>query len=195
MTDSSTVTLTGDFLTLTFPKIRDQIAELKRIPGARWNSTDRVWQVPVAHLAAVRAFAVRHNFTIDPTIARFAVPDPPTTGAVPHPTGAAVTFPYDAVKVRAIKSIPDAKFDPPTRAWLIPDAHLADAVAFARTFGLPVDPTLAATADADADQRAGLAAASRAHDADFALPALGGDRKSTRLNSSHVSESRMPSSA
>lgn len=174
MTGSSTITLDGDFLILDFPKVRDQIAELKQIPGARWNSAERVWRVPVAHLAATRAFAIRHGFAIDPTLARLDLPAVPTGSAAPHPDGGAtLTFPYDAVKVRAIKTIDGARFDPKTRTWHIPAAHLVDAVVFAQGFGLPVDPTLEAAANLDAANRAGLAAASRAHDSDLDLPDLG----------------------
>jgi SWI/SNF-related matrix-associated actin-dependent regulator 1 of chromatin subfamily A len=176
VTSDGTVTLDGDFLTLTFPKVRDQIAELKQIPGARWNSPTRTWQVPVAHLAAVRAFAIRHGFAIDPAIARFSLPDGDQPGgASAHPDGVELAFPYDPVLVRAVKTIDGAKFSPQTRTWLIPAAQTADAVTFARSFDLPVDAALAAAADAEAGRRADLAAASRAHDADILLPAAGGD--------------------
>lgn len=176
MAADSSITLDGDFLILDFPKVRAQIAELKQIPGARWNSTQKVWRVPVAHLAATRAFAIRHGFAIDPTLARLDLPAVPPGEARPHPDGGAtLAFPYDAVKVRAVKSIDGARFDPKTRTWHIPATHLGDAVAFAREFSLPLDPTLEAAATLDATSRAGLATASRARDADIDLPAAGNE--------------------
>jgi hypothetical protein len=170
------MSLDDDFVVLTFPKVRDQIAELKRIPGARWDSTGRTWRVPVAQLAAVRAFAVKHDFTIDPAVARFALPDDSVDiGVASHPQGAELTFAYDPVLVRAIKTIDGAKFSPKTRTWIVPTDQVPDAVAFARSFGLPIADDLVAAADAEAQRRADLAEASRAHDADILLPISGDD--------------------
>ena len=173
--EESIVTLTGEFLVLQFPKVRTQIAELKRIPGARWNSAERAWRVPVAQLEAVRSFAVEHDFTIDPAILRFDLPTPQVSGVTSHNDGISISFPYDAVKVRAVKTIDGARFDSSSRSWLIPSAQIVNAVAFARSFNLHVAEDLAAIAEHDADIRAGLAAASRAQDADIVLPDLGGD--------------------
>lgn len=170
------MSLDDDFVVLTFPKVREQIAELKRIPGARWDSTGRTWRVPVAQLAAVRAFAVKHDFTIDPAVARFALPDDSVDiGVASHPQGAELTFAYDPVLVRAIKTIDGAKFSPKTRTWIVPTDQVPDAVAFARSFGLPIADDLVAAADAEARRRADLAEASRAHDADILLPISGDD--------------------
>lgn len=166
-----TVTLGLNLLCLDFPKDRDQIAEVKRIPGARWDPRSRLWTVPVAQVHAVREFAARHGFDIDPEVLRLNVPKKRPADVTIDGDVIRIRFDYDPVLVNRVKAIQGAKWDPATKTWTTSKASAVEALAFAEASRLQVHPDLKGLAASIAEQRDMLAAASRAvEDVEIDLP-------------------------
>jgi len=159
-----TVTLGLNLICLDFPKDRDQITEIKRIPGARWNPRDRVWTVPVAQVHEVREFAARHNFDVDPEVLRLNVPKRRPADVTIDGDVLRVRFDYDPVLVNRVKAITGAKWDPASKTWTTPKAAAEETLAFAESSRLAVHPDVKGLAAAAAEQKAMLTAASRAVD-------------------------------
>lgn len=171
---TSELILVDDHLALVFPYDKEQVTEVKSIPGARWDRLARVWRVPLARIEEARAFARRHGFHVDDDLDRFEVPQ-----RAHVPTGIRVDdewiwfdFAYDPVRVREVKHVPGVTWDRTTKAWRAPRASLAEALDFARNFGESIPPEMLALAEEMRVEQDRFVVASRAVDADFKVAGL-----------------------
>jgi len=62
------VLLADDHLAVIFDYEPEAVAQIKRIPGAKWDRLARVWRVPVASLEEIREFASSNQMWISPDV-------------------------------------------------------------------------------------------------------------------------------
>jgi SNF2 family DNA or RNA helicase len=182
MTLNGQVLLADDHLAVIFDYEADAVAEIKQIPGAKWDRTGRVWRVPVTSLDAVRDFAAELDFWISPDVSTLDLPPSPDLdhgGVRFDDEWIWLGFSYDRVKVTSVKQVPGITWDSKTKAWRSPMTSIDEALDFCRRFDLSVPPELLAHADEVAERTSALIHASRATDADIevaGLPLLGYQR-------------------
>ena len=66
--------LNDDHLIIDFPYDQDEVAAIKKIPGAKWDKLARVWRAPATSLSEIRDFAILHDFEVDTSIMLFDEP-------------------------------------------------------------------------------------------------------------------------
>lgn len=189
------IDLSDDHLVIDFPYDADQVAEIKKITGAKWDKVNRVWRAPMTSLTAVREFATRHNFTTSPDVDTFTLPAQPATvtrtGLSLDGEYVLIDFPYDPVKVRMVKQIPGVTWSAKTKGWRAPLASLSTAISWATKFDLPVPDELSEFASRQEEQASEMIAASRATDADVVIPGFQGDPfPYQRAGIAHAAKSR-----
>lgn len=176
------VLLADDHLAVIFDYDAAAVAEIKQIPGAKWDRTGRVWRVPLTSLDAVRDFAAELDFWISPDVSTLDLPPSPDLdhgGVRFDDEWIWLGFAYDRVKVTSVKQVPGITWDSKTKAWRSPMTSVDEALDFCRRFDLSVPSGLLAHADDVAERTAVLIHASRATDADIevaGLPLLGYQR-------------------
>ena len=176
------VLLADDHLAVIFDYDAAAVAEIKQIPGAKWDRTGRVWRVPLTSLDAVRDFAAELDFWISPDVSTLDLPPSPDLdhgGVRFDDEWIWLGFSYDRVKVTSVKQVPGITWDSKTKAWRSPMTSIDEALDFCRRFDLSVPPELLAHADEVAERTSALIHASRATDADIevaGLPLLGYQR-------------------
>lgn len=179
---SGQVLLADDHLAVIFDYDAAAVAEIKQIPGAKWDRTGRVWRVPLTSLDAVRDFAADLDFWISPDVSTLDLPPSPDLdhgGVRFDDEWIWLGFSYDRVKVTSVKQVPGITWDSKTKAWRSPMTSIDEALDFCRRFDLSVPPELLAHADEVAERTSALIHASRATDADIevaGLPLLGYQR-------------------
>lgn len=144
----SQLILADDHLVLDFPYDPEQVAEVKRIHGAKWDRVSRVWRLPLESLAPARDFAGRHNFHIDAAVNRFTLPKP--IGTVTPGKGRlqldgdklVLDFRYDALVAGQARKLPSTNWDQKRKKFVAPVAAVTPVVEFARRFGLDVPPEI-----------------------------------------------------
>lgn len=166
-----------DHIVADFPYDADQVARIKSIPGAKWDKKHRVWRIPVTSIEPIRSFAQRLGFIIDPEILKFDVPETLNEASGVYIDGDWVylSFTYDPVRVRSVKTLPGVTWHSPTKAWRVPMSALRDAVAWADKFGQPIADGVRDTAEQMMATKATVIAASRAKDAEIEIPNLTGE--------------------
>lgn len=182
MTLNGQVLLADDHLAVIFDYEPAAVAEIKQIPGAKWDRLGRVWRVPVTSLDSVRDFAAALDFWISPDVSTLDLPPAPDLdhgGVRFDDEWIWLGFAYDRVMVTSVKQIAGITWDSKTKAWRSPMTSVDEALDFCRRFDLSVPPELLAHADEVAERTAALIHASRATDADIevaGLPLLGYQR-------------------
>ena len=132
----STLFLNDDHLILDFPYEPAQVAQIKRIAGARWDKLAKVWRVPMTSLNEAREFATEHGFTIENDVLTFTLPTQANQAFGVRLEGDWIhlSFIYDPVKVKAVKQIPSVTWYAKTKAWRAPIASLSEVIAWANKF-------------------------------------------------------------
>lgn len=171
---TSRLSLADDHLVLDFPYDAQQVTELKAIQGAKWDKVSRVWRVPISSIQNVRAFATGHQFDIDPDVLLFDVPKPlaKTIGVSKKDEWLYLSFSYDPVKVRAVKSIPGITWDTKSRSWRAPLTSIVQVIAWGEMFGLSIPADIIEEADRIKSVREETILASKAKDAELEIPTL-----------------------
>lgn len=172
--DGKSLALVDDHLALIFPYDRDQVAEIKRIPGAKWDKIGRAWRIPMTSLDSARDFAQRHSFWIDPDVLMFDLPAPDNavTGVSRDGAWIFLSFGFDPVKVRAVKGIPGVTWHAKSKAWRVPETSIVEAIAWADRFGEQVPDEVREEAAQIRSRHEALIAASRSTDAELEIPGL-----------------------
>lgn len=140
----------GDHLVFDFPFDRQQVDQIKKIQGAKWDKVGKVWRVPLASIEEARQFAEQHAFFIDNDVLRF---DKPKTKVRRRQTITRegdylyLEVPYDRVKVHSIKQIPGITFDPDRSAWRAPVSAARDVINWAEAFGAETPTDIKELAD------------------------------------------------
>jgi SWI/SNF-related matrix-associated actin-dependent regulator 1 of chromatin subfamily A len=162
-------------LAIDFPYIAEQVAEVKRIPGAKWNGTSKLWYFPVSSVAEVRDFAARHSYTISNEVLRFDSPN--------HRIGTSsvtlgsdgfihIMFPYDRVKIGSVKQIPGITWDASTMRWKAPTTSVEQVLTWADIFSVTVDTLVKVEGALVESALDDLRTASRATDASLEVSGL-----------------------
>lgn len=88
-------------------------------------------------IVELRDFATKHEFTIDPQVLTFDLPEPlnPAFGVRLDGDFIYLSFAYDPVKVRAVKQIPSVTWHAKTKAWRAPLNSIAETLMWAEKFG------------------------------------------------------------
>lgn len=145
----SQLLLADDHLVLDFPYDAELVAEVKRIPGAKWDRVSRVWRVPLESIIQAREFAGRHGFHVAPEVNRFTLPRPiapvtPSGRLILDGDRIRVEFRFDSLIAQQARKIPFATWDAKTRQFVAPLSSISHAVEFAGRFGLDVPDDIAA---------------------------------------------------
>jgi len=171
---SGNVTLDDDHLVIDFPYDPDQVAEIKKITGAKWDKAGRVWRAPMSAVSQIREFAQKHGLEIEPQVCVFTPPEPYVSSEGIRGDGEYVwlQFAYDPVKVRLVKHISGVTWDAKSKAWRSPVASLAEAISWAERFNLSVPDDLREQLAEIKQRHDEMTAASRNVDAELSIPGL-----------------------
>lgn len=174
--ESKSLSLVDDHLALIFPYDQDDVAAVKKIPGAKWDKLARVWRVPMSSLHEAREFATERLFWIENDVLVFDLPTPDneTTGVTKVDQWIYLSFSYDPVKVRSVKLIPGITWHAKSKAWRAPETSIFEAIAWADKFGEIVPQTIRDEASSIREKHEQLIAASRSVDADLEVPGFTG---------------------
>lgn len=169
--------LADDCLVFDFPYDADMVAEIKTVPGAKWDKVSRLWKIPIASIDTARSLADKWKFNVDPAVLKFDLPEPQnnTKGIYVDGDWVYLSFSYDPVKVRSVKTLPSVTWHPKTMAWRVPYAVLRQAIEWADKFDEPVSEELRALAEKMQELKNETIAASRAKDAEIDIPGLQGE--------------------
>jgi SNF2 family DNA or RNA helicase len=167
--------LDHDLLALDFPYDADQVAEIKTVPGAKWDKVDKLWKVPIGSIDEARGFAQKHKFQISDEVLRFTIPGRKAKrGAYLKGDWVFIQIPYDKVVINAVKRIPGITWDKGEVAWRAPITSAQDTIDWAQSFTVPVDETVFRVADETRAKLERLQHASRSTDAEIEVPGLQG---------------------
>lgn len=173
----STLCLVDDVLVLDFPYEQEQVAEIKSVPGAKWDRVGKVWRVPASQMEVIRSFALRHNFEIDTEILLFDVPEHknPGGGISLDNDYLLMSFQYDPVMVRSVKQIEGVTWDSETKAWKAPLTSIDTVIKWAQTFRQNIPVEVTERANQIREELDLLRDASRSTDADINIPTMRGE--------------------
>lgn len=169
------LSLVDDHLVLDTPYDPEQVAEIKRIKGAKWDKVARVWRIPMTSLDDARGFAERHGYQIERDVMLFTLPthkNSDTDGVRMEGDWLYLGFEYDPVKVRSVKQIPGITWHVKTKAWRAPMTSINHVVKWADTFKQTVQEEVRKKASEVEDSLAELKEASRMVDADVEVAGL-----------------------
>lgn len=166
--------LADDHLVLRFAYDSQEVQRVKEVPGAKWDKLAKVWRVPLTSLEQARSFAQQHNLALDPQVALFDLPKSKncTFGVEQRQEWIYLSFTYDPVKVRAVKTIPAVTWDAATKAWRAPLSSASDVIAWAEQFNEPVSAELQDLAETLATTQTNALQASRHVDSDLEVPGI-----------------------
>lgn len=167
--------LERDQVVLDFPYDPFQVAEIKLIPGAKWDKVAKLWKVPVTELALAREFAIKYEIEVSNEILTFTPPKRVSRKGVYEKNGwVFVQIPYDKVLLAGVKRIPGITWDKAEMAWRAPSTSANEAIAWANQFEIPVSSDVHTTASSVTRSLNELKEASRSVDANIEVEGLTG---------------------
>ena len=166
--------LDDNHLALDFPYDAEEVAQIKRINGAKWDKVGRIWRVPMSSLGDVRDFAQAAGFEIDPDVLVFTLPAQANKvfGIKLDTKWIYLSFSYDPVRVRSVKQIPGVTWDAKTKAWKAPHSSAREAVLWAEAFREDIPAELSRLLEELDGKHLALVDASKAVDADLEVAGL-----------------------
>lgn len=178
-TGNKQLILADDHLVIDTPYNFEQVADTKRIPGARWDKVARVWRVPMTSLDAARRFADKWELWVDPAVHTFTLPDEASRfveGGQVQLVGdeLEIRFPYDQLKAESARRLPLVRWEPSTKSFYAPISVIQEVADWAQRFRIDLHPDVVAAA---LERRAAAESrieASRAEDADITVAGLAG---------------------
>lgn len=200
-TGASQLILADDHLVIDSPYDSAQVADTKKIPGARWDRTERVWRIPMTSLVKARDFAARWDLWIDPAILTFTLPAPKKgvnsqrlvgEGYVHLVDGELdVAFPFDSFKAESVKRLPEARWNPDTQSFRIPMQFIRETCEWAEKFHCRTDRHVREALEEQTAISRTRSESSRAEDADIVVAGLAGElRPFQRAGVAYALESR-----
>ena len=157
------------------------MAEIKTIPGAKWDKLGRVWRLPITSIDEGRQFALRHKFDVAIDAMRFTVPrmngsvSPSSSRRVYLKDGMIVMrFPYERVIIKAVKQIPAVSWNSKAYAWTAPLSSVSSVMSWAKSFDVSVDAEISQMASTVESEMSALIEASRSTDAEISISGLSG---------------------
>lgn len=179
----SQLLLADDHLVLDFPYDADQVAEVKRIHGAKWDRVARVWRAPVSSIDEARAFAASHGFWVAPEVLRMSIPAPIAGGVTGNRRRLRIDsgkllieFGYDQLIAEAARKTPGVEWDRKTKTFTAGFSDVVPVVTLCRRFGFDIHPDVESMADDERLRGARRVEMSRALDAEIDVPdSIGGE--------------------
>ena len=161
---NSKLFLNDDHLVLDFPYDANQVAEIKRIPGAKWDKLAKVWRLPMSSLSEARDFAGSYGFDVENDVLLFDLPRPDNQvfGIRLEGNWIYLSFAYDPVKVKAVKQIASITWHAKTKAWRAPLSSIHEVIDWASKFREKLPEDLASLAEDLKNQHLSSVDASRA---------------------------------
>ena len=169
---ASRLSVVSGEVVLDFPYDKQQVAEVKKIPRARWNSVRKIWIAPVSSLPSAIEFARKWSFQIDSELHGIQLPEAPKSKLELADSQILIHVPYDRVAIAAVKQIPGVVRDPDKGAWIAPRSSLASAITFADDFNLKVDEEARRLSRIDDDGSLEMIELSSAKSAEFPVGAI-----------------------
>jgi SNF2 family DNA or RNA helicase len=167
------VRLVDDQVVLDFPYDKDQVDEVKKIDGAKWDKVSKVWKIPVTSVAEARDFAMRHDFDVDTEILLITPPNRKTQNSIwIEGDWVFITFPYEKVIINSVKKIPSITWNATKKAWRAPLTSATDVIRWAEYFSIEVSDELRACSKKIDNNLSALIEASRSTNADITIPTL-----------------------
>lgn len=174
--DDKSLILADDHLVLIFPYDPSDVAAVKAIQGSKWDKIAKVWRVPMSSLSEARTFAFERDFFIDNDVLLFDLPEPDNDirGVYSEGSWIYLSFAYDPVKVRSVKTIPGVTWHAKSKAWRCPMSSIAQVVSWSDKFNEKVPQSLRDEEAAVRAKHESLLVASRATEADIEIPGFTG---------------------
>ena len=172
----SSVKLIDDQIILDFPYDKEQVDEVKRIAGSKWDKVSKVWRIPVSSVTETREFAMRHSFPIDTELLLITPPVRRATNSITLDDGwIFITFPYEKVIINSVKKIPSITWNAKSRAWRAPTTSVNDVIKWAEYFDIEVSDELRLLSEKITNEVSRLVDASRSVDAEITIASLKAD--------------------
>jgi SNF2 family DNA or RNA helicase len=169
----SSVRLVDDQVILDFPYDKDQVDEVKKISGAKWDKVSKVWKIPVASMSEAREFAIKHEIPVDTEILLITTPVRKTVNSIRlEADWIFITFPYEKVVINSVKKIPSITWNAAKRAWRAPLTSVNDVIRWAEYFDIEVSDELRLLSEKITSDVSRLVDASRSVDAEISIPSL-----------------------
>lgn len=171
------VFIADDHLVLDFPYDKELVAELKEIPGAKWDKVAKVWRAPLSSMSRIRDYASFAGMNMDREVMLFDVPEMKNKAFGLREDGAWIylSFLYDPVKVRSVKRLSGVTWHAKSMAWRVPSTSIGEAIAWADKFGENVPEELREKARLIVEAQEERTSASRATDADIQIKSIAGE--------------------
>jgi SNF2 family DNA or RNA helicase len=172
----SSVKLVDDQIILDFPYDKEQVDEVKKIAGSKWDKVSKVWRIPVSSVTEAREFAMRHSFPIDTELLLITPPVRRATNSITIDDGwIFITFPYEKVIINSVKKIPSITWNAKNRAWRAPTTSVNDVIKWAKYFNIEVSDELEVLSKKVTGDIGRLVDASRSVDAEITIASLKAD--------------------
>ena len=173
---STSVKLVDDQIILDFPYDKEQVDEVKRIAGSKWDKVSKVWRIPVSSVTEARAFAIKHEFSIDTELLLITPPVRKASNSIIIDDGwIFITFPYEKVIINSVKKIPSITWNAKNRAWRAPTTSVNDVIKWAEYFDIEVSDELRLLSEKITNEVSRLVDASRSVDAEITIASLKAD--------------------
>ena len=166
-------------LIFKFPYDPQQVNDIKKVTGSRWDKVAKVWRVPITSISPARDFALKYQFEITSDILKFSAPTSLTTQSdqrVSIYDGMIyMKFPYERVIISTVKKIPAVSWDGQRYSWRAPMSSISQVVEWANSFNIPIDAEVTAISKTVNDKINTFIEASRSTDADISVTGLVGE--------------------
>ena len=169
----SSVKLIDDQIILDFPYDKEQVDEVKKIAGSKWDKVSKVWRIPVSSVTEAREFAIKHSLSIDTELLLITPPVRKAGNSIVVDDGwIFITFPYEKVIISSVKKIPSITWNAPKRAWRAPITSVNDVLKWAKYFSIEVSGELEVLSKKVTGDIGRLVDASRSVDAEISIPSI-----------------------
>ena len=166
-------------LIFKFPYDPQQVNDIKKVTGSRWDKVAKVWRVPITSISPARDFALKYQFEITSDILKFSAP---TSLTVQSDQRVSIydgmiymKFPYERVIISTVKKIPAVSWDGQRYSWRAPMSSISQVVEWANSFNIPIDAEVTAISKTVNDKINTFIEASRSTDADINVTGLVGE--------------------
>ncbi|NDC89576.1 MAG: hypothetical protein EB075_12400, partial [Bacteroidetes bacterium] len=165
--------LDTDVLVIDTPYVPEEVATIKRINGAKWNKRAKLWEIPVAELAAARDFVDKYGYSMTEEVARLTLPERKHSEGISEDGDTVlISFPYERVRIKAVKQIPGITWDQKRKLWAAPKTSLGEVIEWSNRFGVAVPRNLIDEHDDLRAERRQMLEASRSVEADLEIAGL-----------------------
>ena len=172
----SSVKLIDNQIILDFPYDKEQVDEVKKISGSKWDKVSKVWRIPMSSVTEAREFAMRHSFPIDTELLLITPPVRKASNSIIIDDGwIFITFPYEKVIINSVKKIPSITWNATKKAWRAPITSVNDVIKWAEYFDIEVSNELRLLSEKITNDVSRLVDASRSVDAEITITSLKAD--------------------